>query len=314
MTTTRNETAGLVAQVAGWVDDLAEHARAAQLIDRLGDAAIPALRDYLGRGPQSIPQARCFAVERLAQRLGAEATNALREIFRMHPWHSQPAAFVQAEYVVKSDLLKVLAARSYPEFVADLRYGVQQRLRVAVCLVGERRAIGLARFLVDALDDDVLAADAGAALVVLGPDVRGIVETRLGQCLDHEAAGVAARLTAIRALRVLRHLATDVPPELLQRAKASKVPAVRAAAALVSTLAPLRAAEVEGLLGGALSFDRELAEACRAVLADVGEPLRPALERALARDTEPDLYGVPRPLSGEQRHWLVTRLRQLPTV
>lgn len=299
----------LFRRVAGWVDDLAGHERSERAIAALGDTAIPALHEYLARGPQVVPQARCFAVAMLARLHARAATGALREVLRMHPLKSLAPPYAESEYVVKSDALEALAARDYPERADDIAFGIDERLRVAVVAAGRLRLHELANALVDVLGDDVLAEAAMESLVAIGQGAGAAIVPRLDAWLSAAALSARRRLALVRALRVLHH--TQVQPEALvmRRALADEHPAVAGAAALVATPVRRDAEVIDALLHGALGFDPGLADDCRGALDDAGPGITAPAERALARNAEPDLYGTLHPLSSEQRGWLQRRLR-----
>lgn len=304
----------LYGQVARWIDDFAEPARAESAIAALGERAVPALRDYLARGPQSIPQARCFAVAMLARLHGAAATAALREVLRAHPRETLAPAFVDAEYVVQSDVLGALCRRAYPELADDIAWGVHERLRRAVAAAGTHGLAELAGGIADLLDDDVLADAAVGTLAKFGSVATAIIAARLPAWLDEAAGSVRRRLALLRALEALRHLHAGLDVATAGRASRAEHPAVRAAAALLAWPARRDGAAIEAVLRGAVGCDRALVNDCRAVLEHAGVDCAAAARRALRRDAEPDIYGDPRPLSADQRDWLTRCLHGFPEV
>ena len=65
-------------EIAAWIDDVSAHGRAEAALRSLGSMrAAAALRAYLRRGAQSIPQPRCFAVAMLVLHLTADALGSV---------------------------------------------------------------------------------------------------------------------------------------------------------------------------------------------------------------------------------------------
>jgi hypothetical protein len=305
---TANAQNALSERVAAWIDDLAGHGESANAIAALGDAAIPALHDYLAGDPQAVPQARCFAVTMLARLQAEAATAALHDALHAHPLKTLTPPFAESEYVVKSDVLEALTARDYTGLADDVACGVRERLRVAVAVAGRLRMDALADALVDLLDDDVLAGDAMASLTAIGVHATATIMPRLDAWLTEGELSARRRLAVIRALCILRDTACRGADAAIRRALDDSHPAVRAAAALLVWPQRRDDAIVDALLHGALGFDRELADACRTALDDAGPGFRAVAERALQRDAEPDLYGRQHALSSEQRGWMKARL------
>jgi hypothetical protein len=285
------------------MDSPAEHAEAAEALAAWGESAIPGLRDYLRRGPQVIPQPRCFAVAMLARLHAEPATDALREVLHAHPLKTLTPSFAESEYVVKNDALEALAVRAYPERADDIAFGVRERLRAAVVAVGRMRLAESADALVDLLDDDVLADAAIASLATIGPAAAKAIAPRLDAWLTAAEYSARRRLAVIRALRVLHHT-PFAEIVAIRRALGDSHPAVRAAAALLAWPSRRDAGIIDALLHGAVDFDRELADDCREALDAAGsEAVGPAAS-ALQHNLEPDLYGQIHPLSSEQHGWL----------
>jgi hypothetical protein len=295
--------------IAAWIDDIAGHAEAAEAIAKLGEAAIPGLRDYLGRGPQVIPQPRCFAVSMLARLHEEASTNALREVLRDNVLHGLTPQLAESEYVVKSAAMEALAARSYPALADDVAFGVGERLRAAVTAAGRLRQSGLAEALTGLLDDDVLADTAAEALIVLGAPASVAIRARLDAWLMEAGLSARRRLALLRALRVMYAVHGAVPVATLEHALRAEHPAVRAAASLLAWPRRRDMTLADNLLHGALCFDRDLADDCRQVLRGCGPQTLGAANAALQRNAEPDLYGTLRPLTSEQHDWLVRFMR-----
>lgn len=296
-------------RIAAWIDDIAGHADAAEAIAKLGEAAVPGLRDYLGRGPEIIPQPRCFAVAMLARLHGEAATRALRAVLRDNALHRLTPQLAESEYVVKSAAMEALAERDYPTRADDVAFGVGERLRAAVAAAGRFGQSGLAEALAGLLDDDVLADTAVAALIALGESAAAALAARLDTWLVEAELSARRRLALLRALHVLRVVHGAVPPMVLEHALRAQHPAVRAAASLLASLHRRDASIVKNLLHGALSFDRGLTDDCRNALQGSGSQALQAANEALRRNAEPDLYGTQHPLSSEQRDWLVRFIR-----
>lgn len=293
-----------VERVAGWVDDLAGHAGAADAIAALGEAAIPALRAYLAGPPQPVPQARSFAVAMLARMHAEAATAALHDTLRLHPLKALAPPFAESEYVVKSDALVALRQRTYPELADDIALGIDERLRAAVDAAGLVGLAPLAGEIVDLLDDDVLAEAAMDALARLGPAAVSSISNRLDAWLAEAEWSSRQRLASLRALRVFHRLHATLDPALARHARAAAHPALRAAAALLAWPTQHDDAAMEALMHGAVGCDRDLADACRAVLGSVGAAVVEPARQVLLRNAEPDLYGELHSLSYAQRAWL----------
>lgn len=292
-------------QVAEWIDDIAGHAEAADTIAAMRESAIPGLREYLACGPQVVPQPRCFAVAMLARLHAPAATQALRDVLHANPLHSLSPAFAESEYVVKSDVLTTLAEHGYAELTDDVAFGISERLRVAAEIAGRLRLADLATQLVDFLDDDVLADTAMDALVAVGPKAAAVIAPRLDAWLSEAEFSARRRLAVIRALRVIHHAHAAATKHTLHHALDDGHVAVRAAGALLAWPGHRDATVIDTLVRGAVGFDRGLADDCREALAPAGAERVEAVQRALLRDAEPDLYGDVRALSSEQRGWLV---------
>lgn len=305
-----NDIAG---QVADWIDDLGDHAHSADAIAALGDAAIPGLHEYLAQGPQAVPQARCFAVAMLARLPTRAATEALREVLRTQPLKSLAPPFTESEYVVKSDALVALGARTYPEHFDDITFGLHERLRVAVEAAGRRHVTSAIGPLLDFLEDDVLAVAAADALTAMREMSCDAIETNLDAWCEEAALSSRRRLALIRAMRVLHCCGRSVDTGVLRHLLAAQHPAVRAAAALLIQPTDRDAAMNETLLHGALGFDRELADDCRMVLEQAGGNLCRPARQALQRNAEPDLYGQLHTLTSAQREWLLRYLEASDT-
>lgn len=304
------ETVGpeaLERRIAAWIDDLAEHARAAEAIASLGDTAIPPLRAYLLGEPQVIPQPRCFAVTMLARLHADAATEALREVLLWHPLRALDPRFAESEYVVKSEALDALAARTYAGLHEDIAFGISERLRVAVQAAGRFGFADLAPELVAVLDDDVLADAAVEALTAIGSTAADAILDRLDAWLLQAHGSARRRLAVLRALRVMHRLATPCADSaVIGHTLDDSHPAVRAAVALLIWSQRRDETIVEDLLHGALGFDHDLAEACREALEGAHEVLAMPATRALQRNAEPDLYGRQEQLTIDQRRWLMT--------
>jgi hypothetical protein len=303
-----NHNHGTAGQVADWIDDLAGHAHSADAIAALGDAAIPGLREYLARGPQAVPQARCFAVAMLARLPARAATEVLREVLRTHPLKSLAPPFAESEYVVKSDALVALGARTYREHFDDIIFGLHERLRVAVEAAGRWHVTSAIGPLLDFLEDDVLAAAAVDALTAMQETSCDAIVTNLDAWCEEAALSSRRRLALIRAMRVLHGCGRFVDTGVLRHLLAAQHPAVRAAAALLVRPTDRDTAMIESLLHGALGFDRELAGDCRMVLEQAGGNLCQPARQALQRNAEPDLYGQLHTLTSAQRDWLLRYL------
>jgi hypothetical protein len=295
----------LCRQIAGWMEDIAGHARAAEEIAALGEAVIPGLRNYLRAEPQVISQPRCFAVAMLARFNTAAATDALREALSRHPLgHLEPLR-AESEYVVKNDVLAALAVRDYPEHDDDIAYGLSERLRVAIDAAARYGVVEASERLLEFLQDDVLAASAMEALAALADTSCPAIVARLDAWCEEAEISSRRRLALVRALRVLHQCRYPVEGNVARHLGHSSHPAVRAAAALWVWSERHEDALIAPLLHGALGFDRGLAGECRAALgAESMAPAHEPLVRALQRGAEPDLYGTLHPLSSEQRDWL----------
>lgn len=294
-------------QIAAWADSPAEHAQAAETLAGWGDRAVPGLRDYLRRGPQVIPQPRCFAVAMLARLPTDAATACLREVLHSHPLKSLSPSFAESEYVVKSGALDALCARPHAALAEDIAFGLRERLRTAVVAAGRTRLPRFADALVDVLDDDVLAENAMTALAMVGDAAGVALWPRLDAWLIEAHDNARRRLALVRALRVLHHLHAPADAAV-GNALRDPHAAVRAAAALLLGSEQRHADVIEALLHGAVGFDRGLADDCRLALASAGREACAPVEQALQRNAEPDLYGETRPLSPESRDWLVGNL------
>ncbi len=304
------ESDTLTKQIARWADSPAEHAQAAEALAEWGEHAIPGLRDYLRRGPQVIPQPRCFAVAMLARLHATAATECLRSVLREHPLKSLPPAFAEAEYVVKSGALNALCARSYEALVDDVAFGIGERLRIAVEAAGRLRLVAAGTQLVDFLDDDVLADTAMDALGLMGSGAAAAIAPRLDAWLSEAAFSARRRLAVVRAFRIMQRVHAAGMQRVIQHALADEHAGVRAVGALLAWPARRDATVMDGLVRGAVGFDRGLADDCRAALAGAGMELVEPVQRALHRDAEPDLYGDERALSFEQTDWLARRLAE----
>jgi hypothetical protein len=303
MTTASQEE--LQQKIAAWINDLAEQARTGAIVAELGEEAIPALRAYLRREPQVIPQARCFAVAMLARLHADGATEALREVLHRRPLHDLDPRFAESEYVVKSDAADALVTRTYSGLHDDVEFGITERLRVAVRAAGRFGFADLVPALLALLDDDVLADAAVEALIDMGSRAAVPILDRLDAWLVEARESARRRLAVLRALRALHGINLPAANHAAVRhASDDPHPAVRAAAALL--VGPKRRDDsiVENLLRGAIGFDRELADACRAALDINDGVLTNAAARALRRNAEPDLYGRQQPLTAEQTRWL----------
>lgn len=295
----------LTCQIADLIEDIAGHTEAADAIAAMGQAAIPGIREYLGRGPQVVPQPRCFAVAMLARLHAPEAAQVLREVLHANPLHSLSPLFAESEYVVKSDALLALAARDDDELADDVAFGISERLRVAAGIAGRFKRDDLATSLADFLDDDVLAETAMDALVAMGPNATAAMAPRLDAWLTEAGFSARRRLAVIRALRVMHRLCATGTKQVIQHALDDEHPAVRAAGALLAWPARRDEVAIESLVHGAVGFDRGLADDCREAMAGAGAELVESAQRVLQRNTEPDLYGDEQVLTSEQRDWLV---------
>lgn len=291
--------------IAELIDQIAGHAEAADAIAAMGESAIPGIGDYLARGPQVVPQPRCFAVTMLARLHAPEATQVLREVLHANLLHSLSPPFAESEYVVKSDVLLVLAAREDDELADDVAFGISERLRVAADIAGRFRLAGATASLVDFLDDDVLAETAMDALGAIGPNTVAAMVPRLDAWLTEAGFSARRRLAVVRALRVLHRLQATGTRQVIQRALEDEHPSVRAAAALLAWPARRDEVVIESLLHGAVGFELGLADDCREALVGAGAEVIELVQRALQRNTEPDLYGDEHALSSGQRDWLV---------
>lgn len=298
----------LTCQIAALIDQIAGHAEAADAIAAMGGAAIPGIRAYLARGPQAVPQPRCFAVAMLARLHVTAATQVLREVLHANPLHSLPPPFAESEYVVKSDALLALAAREDGELADDVAFGISERLRVAAGIAGRFKLADLATPLVDFLDDDVLAEMAMDALGTMGPNAVAVIAPRLDAWLTEAGFSARRRLAVIRALRVMHRLCATGTKHVIQHALDDEHPAVRAAGALLAWPARRDEVAIESLVHGAVGFDRGLADDCRQAMVGAGAELVEPAQRVLQRNIEPDLYGDEHALSSEQRDWLVRYL------
>ncbi len=296
-------------QVAAWVGNLAGHAEAVNAITALGEAAIPGLRAYLARGPEIVPQARCFAVAMLARLHGEAATDALRDVLRGHPLHGLSPQLAESEYVVKNAAMDALATRPYPRLKDDVAFGIGERLRTAVAAAGRLRQGDTADVMVALLDDDVLAETAVDSLATLGAPAVAAITVWLDAWLVEMDLSVRRRLAIVRALRVLRVLHGEIPTKTVEHALQAASPAVRAAASLL-VWPQCRDENIrDNLLHGALGRDWGLADACRDALQPPGPQMLEAAQAALQRDAEPDMYGDLHPLGTEQKDWLTRFIR-----
>ncbi|MGH8233309.1 MAG: hypothetical protein ACREPU_03830 [Rhodanobacteraceae bacterium] len=296
---------GLSRRIADWIDDIASHAEAADAIAAMREAAIPGIRAYLARGPQVVPQTRCFAVAMLARMHLPAATQAMREVLRANRLHSLSSTFAESEYVVKSGALEALATRADDALADDVVFGISERLRVAVDIAGRLQFAEVAVQLVDFLDDDVLAETAMDALAAMGPKAAAAIAPRLDAWLTEAEFSARRRLAVIRALRVMHHVHADGTRRTIQHASNDWHPAVRAAGALLAWPARRDATTIECLVHGAVGFDRGLADDCREALTGVGTELVEPVRGVLRRSSEPGLYGDEQALSSEQHDWLV---------
>lgn len=291
-------------RIAGWVDDIAGHAGAADAIAALGDAAIPGLHAYLQSDPQVIPQPRCFAVAMLARIHGATATEALRATLHAHPLHGLSPLLAESECVVKNAAMEALADRDYPQRQADVAVGIGERLRAAVAAAGRLRTPHSADALVALLDDDVLAESAAAALAMLDGDAADAIVARLDAWTLEAAWSARRRIALLRALLVLAVLRAAVPATSLEHLLHVEHPAIQAAAALLAGPRRRDAGTARKLIHGAVAFDWALADRCRAALHGSARAAHAAAVDALRQGAEPDLYGSMRALTSGQTDWL----------
>jgi hypothetical protein len=296
-------------QIAAWIEDLADRAAAAEAIAALGEAAVPGLRDYFRRGPEVIPQPRCFAVAMLARLHGEAATSALRAVLRDNRLRGLTPQLAESEYVVKSAAMEALVARGDPSLPDDVAFGIRERLRPAVVAAARLRQDGVAEALAGLLDDDVLADTAVESLIAIGTPAVAAITARLDAWRLEGESSARRRLATIRALRVLYRVAGEDSPAT-RRALDDPHPAVRAAAALPAWPRRRDFPILDALLHGACGFDRELADDCRAALEHAGAESIEPVRDALRRDAEPDLYGQSQRLSSAQQDWLTKHLRR----
>lgn len=300
-------------QVAEWIDEIAEHAKAAEAIAALDSRqATIAIRNYLQRGPQVIPQPRCFAIAMLARWDTAETTTALREVLHSHPLRSLAPQLAESEYVVKCDAMDALAERNYEEFADDVAFGIGERLRAAVRAAGRHRVGGTAVMLGSLLDDDVLADAAAEALASMGEPAMAALIYRIDNWLWQSPYSARLRLALVRGLLVIAKLSKTVlvgeSASIMQRALRDPHSLVRAAAALVLWSGPDCHELLDALIHGALGHDRSVARACADALTPVGTVLVAPALRALQRNAELDIYDEEKAPPEAQRRWLVMRV------
>jgi hypothetical protein len=303
-------TIPLPEQVAQWIEDIAGHAQAARAIGELDrTAATNAIRDYLRRGPQIVPQPRVFAVAMLARWNAPGIVPVLREVLQSHPLHGLTPQLAESEYVVKNAVMDVLAGRDYAELPEDIALGIDERLPAAVRAAGCLRRHELADRIANLFDDDVLAGPAAQTLRSFGAHALPGVLSRLDAWLWQSDANARARLGAIRSLQLLAEIGVDLrddPQRIVGRALRDAHPLVRAAAAVIAWRQG--ADVIEPLVRGLLGHDVSVAQACESVLANAGPMLTEPALIALERNEEPDLYGQRRAPDPEQRRTLVRRM------
>lgn len=282
----------LDAQVAEWIDDLAEPEQATERIVALGRAALEPLCAYLDRGPQVVSQPREFAVRMLARLRDPRATGRLQQLLHDNRLHTLSAALAESEYRIKDAAMAGLAEQLGEAAAEDVAFGVRsERLPSALRAAGRLRLHVLAPSLAALLDDDVLAETAAEALHALRPESVPSLLAAVDAWLSTGANTPRTRLALVRAFAWLAAAEEKVPPDMQWKAIHHSCVPVRAAAALAvdgTAHADLVAAS---LAHGALGADEWLAVACRRCLKDSpGLPAGPLLHVWQA-NAETDVYG-----------------------
>ena len=296
------------AQVAAWIDDLANPEPAVEGIVALGHAAVGPLCAYLDRGPQLVSQPRELAVRLLARLHDPVAAERLRRLLRDNPLRNLPPALAESEYRVKDAAIAGLAGQAGAAAVDDVAFGVRsERLPSALRAAGRLHLHALASSMVALLADDVLADTAAEALHVLRPASTPDVLAAIATWLGAEADTPRTRLALIRAFHWLQIAGEHPSPETYRQALHHPCVPVRAAAALaVGGIPPADAEAITAALAhGALGTDERLAADCRTRLQGItGLPVEP-LARAWQAQVETDVYGNTRSPNPTSRRFLL---------
>lgn len=297
------------AQVAAWIDDLANPEPAVEGIVALGHAAVGPLCTYLDRGPQLVSQPRELAVRLLARLHDPVAADRLRGLLRDNPLRSLPPALAESEYRVKDAAIAGLAGQLGTAAADDVAFGVRsERLPSALRAAGRLRLHALAPSMTALLADDVLAETAAEALHELRPESTLDVLAAIATWLRAEADTPRTRLALTRAFLWLQAAGEQPPQETYRQALRHPCVPVRAAAALaVGSVVPAAEAEAvtAALAHGALGSDERLAADCRTRLQGLtGLPIEP-LVRAWQAKAETDVYGNARSPNPTSRRFLL---------
>lgn len=209
------------------LNSLVEGERAVAKLLALGEAAIPALRDFLLRGaPSSIYQPRRWAVEALA---GLGAKDVLLEFLRMERRLADPVLRM-AEEAVENEAARRLAAWRSREVWETLLELAGDRPRAGVLeALGQFVRPEAAPYFISALEDDICRSVAEEALRKLGAAVKPeLLRAALTPwpCRDEETPSSLRRRTSAAELLAdlgvtreewleLRPLVDETDPSLL---------------------------------------------------------------------------------------------------
>lgn len=241
----------------------------------------------------------------LARLESANVTAALRAVLHDHPLAGLGPSEAQAEYVVKNDVITALARRKYADLAADTGFALEhERLPAAAVAAGKLQLISLAATLASMLDDDVMAAAAADALLMLVRAGADALLATLQARLERPQDDVRNRLALIRVLLTLGFMQRTPPLTWLARALRQAHPSVRAAAAWVAWKITPRPSLLRALLHGVLTPMYQLSAVCREVFDAAEFPIL-AVVTCLRRGWELDVYDVRIPIDVHTCAWII---------
>lgn len=306
---------GAERHIHGLVADIARHETAAPQILAYGTGAVPALAGFLNRPPESVPQARRFAVAMLASIPGIEATAALRRTLHRHDLKDLAPNLARSEWLVQNDAFATLVGRLGQAVGGEIDYGlVIARLPAAVEAVGQLALTGYVPTVAAMLADDILADPAYRALAQFGEAALPVLLDILRQTAN-DVSALKQRLAAIELVAqvpsapraaALTPLLTGVHPAL----------AAAAAVALVQARGSIPPAKLAAALTrGALLPEPSLAERALDGLAALpADCLAEPAMTALAQPVTPDFYGDPHQIRETARARLLAQILSRPGV